>query len=119
MRSQGQCSRKYWGSNGLMPQDLKPDRIFRGVTASTYASVHSCTKSAGDGVLWWFFLFQGSSFLRNQAFTALKTALSSGWMTSVRMGGNTTTSTPPDFIFYRPCSVRCVLLPSTNNKMHF
>ena len=40
------------------------------------------------------FLFQCSSFLRNEAFIALKLALSNGWMTSVRWGGNTTTSAP-------------------------
>ena len=39
------------GYCGLIPHDLKPDRIFRGITASTYAFVHGCTKSAGDGAL--------------------------------------------------------------------
>ena len=84
IRAMGKCRKKYAGSKGLMPQDLKLLGMFCGVTSFTKAFVHNSKKEAGPDALPSHSLC--SSLLKRvkAVFRAPKAVSSSGCMTSVK-----------------------------------
>ena len=87
------AAKKYAGSKGLMPQDLKPLNISLGVTTSTNAFVNNLINEARLAALLLHSLCR-SLFKRGKAlFPPLEAVRPSGSMTSVKSATRTGIST--------------------------